>query len=192
MIYLEEGDLLLVDNHDFLIYAAGKPILRDVEDLDQEALQASKGTYKHFMLKEIFEQPNIIRRIYKGRVNFETGHLRADAFHGLQHEEYLNFHWVACGTSYHSSLLASLWIEDMTSINCRTHIASEYENRSLPITDRTLHLFVSQSGETADSIACLKQIKERGGKTFGVVNVPGSTIARLTDSGLFTRAGTEI
>lgn len=192
MVYLEDGDLLHIDNHDFLIYSSGKPTLRPIEELDQQALQASKWTYKHFMLKEIFEQPNIMRRIYKGRVNHETQQLRADAFHGLQNEEYLQFQRVACWTSYHSSRLGGLWIEDMTGIWCRAHIASEYENKSPRVDDRTLHLFVSQSWETADSIACLKQIKERGGKTFWFVNVPGSTIARLTDSGLFTRAGTEI
>lgn len=192
MIYLEDGDLLHIDNHDFLVYSSGRPTLRPIEELDQQALQASKGTYKHFMLKEIFEQPNIMRRIYKWRVNFETQQLWADAFHGLQHEEYLEFQRVACGTSYHSSRLGTLWIEEMTGINCRSHIASEYENRTPRVDDRSLHLFVSQSWETADSIACLKQIKERWGKTFGIVNVPGSTIARLTDSGLFTRAGTEI
>lgn len=192
MVYLEDGDLLHIDNHDFLIYSSGKPTLRPIEELDQQALQASKWSYKHFMLKEIEEQPNIMRRIYKWRVNFETQQLRADAFHGLQSEEYLQFQWVACGTSYHSSRLGSLRIEEMTGINCRAHIASEYENRTPHVDDRSLHLFVSQSGETADSIACLKQIKERGGKTFWFVNVPWSTIARLTDSGLFTRAGTEI
>jgi glucosamine--fructose-6-phosphate aminotransferase (isomerizing) len=97
------------------------------------------------MLKEIFEQPNIMRRIYKGRVNHETQQLRADAFHGLQHEEYLQFQRVACGTSYHSSRLGGLWIEEMTGIACRAHIASEYENRTPHVDDRTLHLFVSQS-----------------------------------------------
>lgn len=192
MVYLEDGDLLHIEDHDFLIYSSGKPTLRPIEELDQQALQASKGTYKHFMLKEIFEQPNIMRRIYKWRVNHETQQLRADAFHGLQQEEYLQFQWVACGTSYHSSRLGGLWIEDMTWIACRAHIASEYENKSPRVDDRSLHLFVSQSGETADSIACLKQIKEREGKTFWFVNVPWSTIARLTDSWLFTRAGTEI
>ena len=97
------------------------------------------------MLKEIEEQPNIIRRIYKGRVNFETQQLWADAFHGLQNEEYHTFHRVACGTSYNSSWLASLWTEDMTGIASRIHIASEYENRVLSTQDRVLHIFVSQS-----------------------------------------------
>lgn len=192
IIYLEDGDLLHIEWDDFLIYAAWKPIQRDREELDQEALQASKGSYKHFMLKEIYEQPNIFRRIYKWRVNFVTHHLRADAFHGLTHESYTQFHRVACGTSYHSAWLGCLRIEEIAKINSYAHIASEYENKTPRVDDRTLHLFVSQSWETADSIACLKQIKERWGTTFWFVNVPWSTIARLTDSGLFTRAGTEI
>lgn len=192
IVYLEEGDLLYLDSNDFLIYSSWKPILRDLEDLDQEALQASKGSYKHFMAKEIFEQPNIIRRIYKGRANFDSLQLTADAFHGMQDEQYKQIHFVSCGTSYHSARLGSLWIEDMTTILTKAHIASEFENRPIRVDDYILHAFISQSGETADSIACLKQIKDAGWKSFGIVNVPGSTIARLTDSGLFTRAGTEI
>lgn len=192
LIYLEEGDLLQIDSNDFMIYSSGKPTLRNIEELDQEALQASKGNFKHFMLKEIYEQANIVRRIYKGRVNFETTHLEAEAFHGMQQEHYKNIIFVACGTSYYSSSLAALILEDMTGIQTKAWIASEYENRSMNTYDDTLHIFVSQSGETADSIGPLKQILDRGGNTFGVVNVPGSTIARLTHTGLFTRAGTEI
>lgn len=144
------------------------------------------------MEKEIYEQANIIKRICLGRVNFADMSLMADAFHGMQSEQYRKINIVACGTSYNSGTLGGLWIEDFAGIDTRSFIASEYENRPIVLADDILHIFISQSGETADSIACLKQIKERGGKTFGVVNVAGSSIARMTDSGLFTRAGTEI
>jgi len=184
--------LLLVDNHDFLIYAAGKPTLRPIEELDQEALQVSKGSFKHFMLKEIYEQPNIVRRIYKGRIQFDDHKLTADAFHTLQNNDIDQITLVGCGTSYHSCRLGSLLLENLAGVQSRAMIASEYEQRIKSLDPHLLHIFVSQSGETADTIACLKLLQEQKARTFGIVNVPGSTIARLTDCGLFTRAGTEI
>jgi glucosamine--fructose-6-phosphate aminotransferase (isomerizing) len=192
MIYLEDGDMLHVKDNDFLITTGGKPVVRTTEEMDQQALEAAKGTYKHFMLKEIYEQPNIIRRIYKGRVDFDERKLTADAFHGMQQEGYDHITFVACGTSYHAGWLASYRFEHLAGLTTQVEIASEYENKPLRIDEKQLHVFISQSGETADSIQCLKLIRELGGKTFGVVNVVGSTIARLTESGLFTRAGTEI
>jgi len=140
------------------------------------------------MLKEIYEQPNIVRRIYKGRANFVDYKLTADAFHGMQEERYQDMIFVACGTSYHAGLLASYRMEELVGLSTRVEVASEYENKPIRVRDNLLHIFISQSGETADSIECLKLIKEQDGQTFGVVNVPGSTIARLTDNGLFTRA----
>lgn len=144
------------------------------------------------MEKEIFEQPAIMRRICKGRVNFDTKTLMAEAFHGMQDETYEKVVFVGCGTSYNAGWLGSYWIQDLAGMESSAEIASEYEYKPHHINDKTLYVFISQSGETADSIAVLKALKERGAKTFGIVNVPGSTIARLTDHGLFTRAGTEI
>jgi glucosamine--fructose-6-phosphate aminotransferase (isomerizing) len=190
--YLEDGDIVQIKDNGRVIYSGDMPIQRALEELDQEALMSSKGDHKFFMEKEIYEQANIIKRICMGRVNFANMSLMADAFHGMQSEQYRKINIVACGTSYNSGTLAGLWIEDFAGIDSKSFIASEYENRPIVLGDDILHIFISQSGETADSIACLKQIKERGGKTFGVVNVAGSSIARMTDSGLFTRAGTEI
>jgi len=99
---------------------------------------------------------------------------------------------VACGTSYHAGLLGAQWIEDLSGISCKSIISSEYLNQNHRITPQTLHIFLSQSGETADSIEVLKKIKENGGMTLGMVNVVGSTIAHLTDCGFFLRAGVEV
>lgn len=192
LIYLEDGDIIETYKDSRVIYSGDIPIQRPLEELDQEALMSSKWDYKFFMEKEIYEQPNIIKRICLGRVNFQDMTLMADAFHGMQDEHYKKINIVACGTSYNSGTLWWLRLEDFAQIDSRSYIASEYENRPIVLGDDILHIFISQSWETADSIACLKQIKDRWGKTFGVVNVPGSSIARLTDSGLFTRAGTEI
>ncbi len=192
VIYLEDGDLLHFKESDYIITSGGIPQLRNIEELNAQALEASKGSFKHFMLKEIFEQPNIIKRIFKWRVDFEHYGLAADAFHGMQHESYRQIAYVGCGTSYHAWLLASMRTRELAGIDTKAVVGSEYANSRLLLRDDLLHVFISQSWETADSIECLKNIKELGGKTFGVVNVVGSSIARMTDSGLFTRAGTEI
>lgn len=192
LIFLEEGDMLVVKNKDFTIVVDGKIATRSIENVDPSLLEVSKGKWKHFMLKEIYEQAAIIQRIYKGRLNFGTGKLTADAFHGMQDEHYTQMTFVACGTASYAGRLASLRMEELAKIESKLEIASEYENKRFFIHNKKLHVFVSQSGETADSLECLRLIKEQGGKTFGIVNVVGSSIARLTDSWLFTRAGTEI
>ena len=192
LIFLEEWDMLVVNGDDFSVIADDKIATRSVEDVDPELLAVSKGKHKHFMMKEIHEQAAIIKRIYKWRINFETGKLTADAFHGMQDEQYKHITFVACGTSFHAWLLSALRIEELAKIPTNTEIASEYENKRFFVQPNKLHIFISQSWETADSLECLKLLKEQWGKSFGIVNVVGSSIARLTDSWLFTRAGTEI
>lgn len=191
-IYLEDGDILAVKNGDFLVYAGGKPVVRDVEELDQTMLEASKWKFKHFMLKEIHEQPNIVRRIFKWRIDFKDSTLKADAFEDLHRRGMKQMKFVACGSSYYAALLWWLRCESLGKIPAYAYLANEMEHRPLFVDDQTAFTFISQSGETADSMSILKLIKENNGKTFGIVNVPGSSIARLTDAGLFTRAGTEV
>jgi len=192
MIYLEDGDLIQVQTDDYTIFSNGDVTKRDIETFDQESLEASKGEFKHFMLKEIYEQPAIIKRIYKGRVSFENNTLHGDAFHGMGNESIKQITTVACGTANNAGRLGTYRFETLSKIPSINEIASEYENKPFFIDDNKLHVFVSQSGETADSLEVLKMLKEQGWKSFGVVNVVGSSIARLTDSGLYLRAGTEI
>lgn len=192
IIYLEDWDILSLEEDKFLILSWWVPIRRDVEELDQEKLEASKWSYKHFMLKEIYEQPAIVKRIFMGRVDFDAATLTADSFHGMERATINDVRFIACGTSYYSSLLGALWFQNIPWISASALIASEAENTPSFIKLDSLRIFVSQSGETADTIEVLKQIIDEWWKTFGIVNVPWSTIARLTDSGLFTRAGTEI
>ena len=105
LIYLEDGDILHLNSNDYIILSDGSVTQRNIEDFDQEAMEASKGDYKHFMLKEIYEQPAIMKRIGMGRAHFDNLTLHADAFHGMKTENYKKIVFVACGTSYHSGRL---------------------------------------------------------------------------------------
>lgn len=192
LIYLDDGDIVHLKGNDYQIKSDGIPTEKKVEDMDIEVLASSKGDYRHFMLKEIFEQPNIIRRIFKGRVDFNKNFLNAEAFHGMQDENFKKIVFVGCGTSYNAWCLWTYRMENLAGIDASCEIASEYEYKHIKVCDDTLYVFISQSGETADSIEVLKLIKQQWGHTFGIVNVVWSTISRLTDYWLFTRAGAEI
>ncbi len=192
LIYLDDGDIVHLQGNDYQIKSNGVPAEKKIEDMDMELLESSKWDYKHFMLKEIFEQANIIRRIFKGRADFNNKFLNAEAFHGMEHEHFKKIVFVWCGTSYNAWCLWTYRMENLAWLDSSCEIASEYEYKHIKVNDETLYVFISQSGETADSIEVLKLIKQQGGHTFGIVNVVGSTISRLTDYGLFTRAGAEI
>ncbi|HRX63524.1 MAG TPA: glutamine--fructose-6-phosphate transaminase (isomerizing) [Candidatus Absconditabacterales bacterium] len=192
LIYMDDGDILHIKDGDYNIKANGIKIVRKVEDMDVDLLESSKGDYEHFMLKEVFEQPTIINRIFKGRVDFSNNTMNVDAFHGMKDENFKKIVFVGCGTSYNAGVLGTYYMENLAGLESISYIASEYEYQNIKVDDETLFVFVSQSGETADSIEVLKLLKSRGAHTFGIVNVAGSTISRLTDYGLFTRAGAEI
>ena len=192
LIYLDDGDIVHLKGNDYHIKSNGIPTTKKIEDMDIQALEESKGTYKHFMLKEIFEQPNIIRRIFKGRVDFNKNFLNAEAFHGMQNEQFKKIVFVGCGTSYNAWSLWTYRMENLAGLDASCEIASEYTYKNIKVQDDTLYVFISQSGETADSIEVLKIIKQKWWHTFWIVNVVWSTISRLTDYGLFTRWWAEI
>lgn len=144
------------------------------------------------MLKEIYEQAWIIENNFKWRIHFETWNLYSNSLEFLKDKSINTIIFVACWTSYHAWLLGAQLIEDLTSISCKTIVSSEYLNKKYPMTDDTLHVFLSQSGETADSIEVLKKVKENWWMTLGIVNTIGSTIASLTDCWFFLRAWVEI
>lgn len=192
LVYLDDGDIVYLKWNDYQIKSNGVPTERKIEDMDLELLESSKWEYKHFMLKEIFEQANIIRRIFKGRVDFNKNFLNAEAFHGMQDEHFKKIVFVGCGTSYNAWDLWVYRMENLAGIDASCEISSEYEYKNIKVSDDTLYVFISQSGETADSIEVLKMIQQKWGHTFGIVNVVGSTISRLTEYGLFTRCGAEI
>lgn len=192
IIYLEDGDIVHIKNGEASIKHAGTIVHRSQEKIDQTQTKIDKGNYAHFMLKEIHEAPNVLVDVFRGRIQFQEGIITTDALRKLRDTEFTRVEFVACGTSYHAGLLASYWIEELSDMDTGVTIASEFFSRPPRITPTTLFVFISQSGETADSIEPLKYLKEHGALTFGIVNVVGSTIARLTDEGLFTRAGVEV
>lgn len=192
MIYLEDGDIIYLTWAKYQILANGEVCKRDVETFDQELLQASKWDFKHFMLKEIFEQPNTVKRTMKGRINFENMSLHGETFHGMGSEDFKKIVTVACGTMGHVWWLWTYRLQNVAKIPAYHEIASEYENKPFFVDPSVLHIFLSQSWETADTLETLKMVKEQWGKTLGIVNVVWSSIARETDDGLYVRAGTEI
>lgn len=192
LVYLNDWDLVYIKDQDYEIKSWGIKISRKIEDMDLELLESSKWDFEHFMLKEIFEQPAIINRIFKGRIDFQHNTMNVDAFHGMEHEDFKKVVFVWCWTSYNAGSLWSYYMQNLAKLDSVSYIASEYEYQNIKVNDETLFVFISQSWETADSIEVLKLLKARGAHTFGIVNVVWSSISRLTDYGLFTRAGAEI
>ncbi len=166
---------------------------RPLEKIDTSSLQIDKGAYEHFMLKEIYESSKVLTDIFRGRIDFHELKIVAEELGKFRDDTISMIEFVACGTSYHAGLLASYWIEELAvGMNTRVTIASEFFSRPPKISTDTLFVFISQSGETADSIEPLKYLRERGARTLGIVNVVGSTIARMADTTIFTRAGIEV
>ncbi len=192
ILFLDDGELVHVKNGDFTIKSEWKLIRKPLEILSIEHLKSEKGDFEHFMLKEIYEQPSVLREVFRWRVDFENSRLIAHAFEELDQHEFEKITFIACGTSYHAGWLGSYWFEDLTTMSTSVEVASEFAYKNIRIDPKTLYVFISQSGETADSIEPLKYLKSKWAHTFGIVNVVGSSISRLTDFWLFTRAGTEV
>ncbi|MGB3617934.1 MAG: glutamine--fructose-6-phosphate transaminase (isomerizing), partial [Catalinimonas sp.] len=197
------NEVIYLNDHEIASIKGGKLSIRNLDDetttpyvqtLDLELEEIEKGGYEHFMLKEIFEQPNSVRNAMRGRVSSERGHL---VLGGLR--EYLNrmvnadrILIVGCGTSWHAGLVAEYIFEDLARIPVEVEYASEFRYRNPVIREGDVVIAISQSGETADTLAAIELAKERGAIIFGVCNVVGSSIARLTHEGAYTHAGPEI
>ena len=167
-------------------------IQKELVEIKWDAEAAEKGGYEHFMLKEIYEQPKVIRDTINSVV--KDGNIVLDEF-GLSDEEVKEIqqiYIVACGSAYHVGMAIQYVIEELTSIPVRVELASEFRYRKMPLNKKSLAIIISQSGETADSRAALTLVKENGVKTLGIVNVIGSNIARDADNVFYTLAGPEI
>ena len=193
-IFLEEGDLADVRRDAVHIYdEAGNPVERAVTESAVSATAADKGPYRHYMLKEIFEQPAVIAETLEGRIH--KGRLLEQSF-GHVASELLDrtrgVHIVACGTSYHAGLVARYWLEEV-GIPCGVEVASEFRYRKVVVPESTLFVTISQSGETADTLAALREAKGMGYiGSLCICNVPESSLVRESDVALMTRAGPEI
>lgn len=184
IIYLEEGDIVKVEKKDRLHYQifdySHQIVGRDIVSNNVSLSDVSKNGYESFMLKEIFEEATIVRNIYN---NFN---------YDINITNFNNISIIACGTSYYAGLLAKYWIEDIAKIHVDVEIASEFRYRNPVINSKALYIFISQSGETIDTLCAMRRVKELGIKTLALVNVESSSIAREADYMIKLLAGVEI
>jgi len=195
VIFLEEGDIVDVTTLGVRIFdTAGRDVQRAVERLGEAADHADKGNYRHFMLKEIHEQPRAIANTLRGRIG--SRHIYEQALGVAADEVFANVaavQIVACGTSYHSGLVARYWIEEHVGIPCAVEIASEFRYRKLVVAENTLFITISQSGETADTLAALRLAHTLGYRsTLAICNAPQSSLVRESHLAIMTEAGPEI
>ena len=196
-IYLEDEEMAIVRLHKPLkVRKIKDDTLVDpyVQELQLNLEQIEKGGYEHFMLKEIYEQPNVIKDTYRGRLHANDGIIQMAGVEDNL-EKFLNADRiiiVACGTSWHAGLVAEYVFEEFTRIPVEVEYASEFRYRNPIITSKDVVIAISQSGETADTMAAIKLAKEHGAFVFGVCNVVGSSISRETHAGAYTHAGPEI
>ena len=196
-VYLEDEEMAIISLHKPLNIRKIKDdrlVSPYVQELKINLEQIEKGGYDHFMLKEIFEQPHAIKDTYRGRLRIDEGIIKMAGIEDNM-AKFLNAKRiiiVACGTSWHAGLVAEYIIEELVRVPVEVEYASEFRYRNPVINDSDVVIAISQSGETADTLAAIKLAKERGAFVFGVCNVVGSSISRETDAGAYTHAGPEI
>ncbi|MCK6189749.1 glutamine--fructose-6-phosphate transaminase (isomerizing) [Pseudomonas sp. EYE_354] len=194
-MYLEEGDIADIRRESVAIWDVnGNSVEREAVQYRDGAEAADKGEYRHFMLKEIHEQPAVVQRTLEGRLGDK--HVLVNAF-GPQAAELFakvrNVQIVACGTSYHAGMVARYWLEELAGIPCQVEVASEFRYRKVVVQPDTLFVTISQSGETADTLAALRNAKELGFlASLAICNVSISSLVRESDLTLLTQAGREI
>ena len=195
VVYLDDGDVAVIEHDAYrVIDAHAATISRKVDRIHWDLAEIERGGYDHFMLKEIFEQPVSVETTMRGRLILDDGTAKLGGIN-LSHDELLRIDNViitACGTSWHSALIGEMMIEELCRIPVEVEYASEFRYKNPIVSDRTLCIVISQSGETADTLAAMREAKRRGARTLGLVNVVGSTIAREDDGGVYLHAGPEI
>jgi glucosamine--fructose-6-phosphate aminotransferase (isomerizing) len=196
VIFLDDNELVVLEKGSYTIMEVdtGKEINKEIRTIDWNAAMAEKAGFKHFMLKEIFEQPQAILNTVSGRIIPDTGAVELPEI-GLSNEEISKIEriaLVACGTSWHAALVAKYWIEKWVGIPVDVDIASEFRYRKLLMNERVLTLSISQSGETADTLAGIRLASSLGSKIVTICNVVGSTMTREADGIIYTHAGPEI
>jgi glucosamine--fructose-6-phosphate aminotransferase (isomerizing) len=193
-MFLEDGDIAVLEVERIQVFdASGDVVERAVTTFEHGLGNADKGEFRHFMLKEIYEQPRVMQAVLEGRT--ASGHLLEQAFGSgasAVFDQVKQVQIVACGTSYHAGMVAKYWIEDLVGIPCMVEVASEFRYRPVVLPEGTLLLTLSQSGETADTLAALREVKQRVLATLAICNVPGSSLVRESDLSLMTNAGPEI
>jgi glutamine---fructose-6-phosphate transaminase (isomerizing) len=195
IFFLADGDMAVVTPDGVqLTDFNGKPVVRQVQHVTWDPIQAEKGGFKHFMLKEIYEQPSAVRETTLGRVSQDTGHIFLNEMQitDAEFSEAKKINIIACGTSWHAGLAGKFMIESLARVPVEVDYASEWRYRDPIVEPDTVTLVISQSGETADTLAAQREAKARGSKTLAICNVVGSMITREAAGTIYTHAGPEI
>jgi glucosamine--fructose-6-phosphate aminotransferase (isomerizing) len=190
VVYLDDGQRGRINREGFWV----SPTPSKIEALDLSVEEAKKGSFPHFMLKEIFEGPEVVRSAFRGRLLVHEGGVRLGGLSSVVNElaRIKRLEIVGCGTSYYAGMIGKMFMEELAQIPTSVNLASEYRYHKNPPERGTAAVFVSQSGETADTLAAFRKAKARKYLTLGIVNVVGSSIARETDAGVYNHAGPEI
>jgi glucosamine--fructose-6-phosphate aminotransferase (isomerizing) len=195
VVYLDDGEMAVVDRNGYrIVDLNATEIKKKVSRIDWDLGQIERGGFAHFMLKEIFEQPQTLENTMRGRLLDDEGTSKLGGLN-LTDDELLSFDNIvitACGTSWHSALIGEHMLEELTRVPVEVEYASEFRYRNPIVNEKTLCIVISQSGETADTLAAMREAKRRGARTLGIVNVVGSSIAREADGGIYIHAGPEI
>ncbi len=195
VIYLDDGEMAVLTPDGFhTATIAHERVEKEVHDVDWDLSQIEKGGFDHFMLKEIMEQPDAVRNAMRGRLNVEEGLARLGGLNMTpeQLREIRRIIILGCGTSWHAGLIGEYMLEEFARIPVEVEYASEFRYRNPIVDEGTLVLVISQSGETIDTLAAMREARRKGARALGVVNVVGSTIARESDGGVYIHAGPEI
>ncbi len=195
VVYLEDNEVARIEPGKFSITTlSNRPVSRGTSLLEVSAESMERGKFAHFMLKEIFEQPDAVENAMRGRINHSEGVAKLGGLESvldrLQQARHLII--ISCGTSYYAGLYARYVFEALTDLTVETELASEFRYRKLNLRQGTVVLAISQSGETADTLAALREAKRKGALVLGLVNVVGSSIARETHAGVYCHAGIEV
>jgi len=196
VIYLDEGEMVVLNNDGYIISQIKdkKVVYKDISIIEHDLEAIEKGNFPHFMLKEIHDQVDSITDTMRGRLQVDKGYafLGGLSDYMTRIENAKRFYITACGTSWHAGLIGKYLLEEYAGIPVYVEYASEFRYRRTIIDNETVVIAISQSGETADTLAAIKKAKEQGSLTLGICNVVGSSITRITDCGVYTHAGPEI
>jgi glucosamine--fructose-6-phosphate aminotransferase (isomerizing) len=195
VVYLDDGDMATITKNGYTVHRPKQgPVNRPVHTVDWDLGEVERGGYAHFMLKEIMEQPETLRNTMRGRLLEDAGNVKLGGLTGMDDElaAVKRVVILGCGTSWHSGLIGEYLLEDIARIPTEVEYASEFRYRRPVIEPGTLSIAISQSGETADTLWAMREAKQQGATTLGIVNAVGGTIPRETDAGVYLHAGPEI
>ena len=196
VIYLDDGEMAILERGSYVTKRIDDDVhvTKEIEEVAFELAEIEKGGYDHFMLKEIFEQPETVRNAMRGRLDIDGQTVRLGGLMNVVDDlrDASRLIIVGCGTSFHAGLVGEYMIEGLAGVSVEVEYASEFRYRDPIITKDDIVIAISQSGETSDTLAALREAKRRGATTLGIVNVVGSSIARETDAGVYSHAGPEI